>query len=108
VGTTETFSLYVDASLQINGYWKQNAAGTWVNLASVAYGGQVITEGGKTRLDFKITDGGEFDADHAVNGVIVDPGSAGFMPMSVVGYSTEAWVSVVGYSPAIPAQGYWF
>ena len=96
-GVTETFSLYVDASLHVNGYWVENAAGTWVNLASAAYGGQVVSEGGRIRLDFKLTDGGAFDADHAVNSVIVDPGAAGFVPLSVV-----------GTPPVTPAGGYWF
>ncbi|MBV5297746.1 MAG: hypothetical protein JZU64_06290, partial [Rhodoferax sp.] len=59
VGTTETFSLYVDSDLGVNGYWKQDSNKTWVNLASEVYGGQLVTEGGKTRLDFQITDGGQ-------------------------------------------------
>ncbi|RTL35477.1 MAG: DUF4214 domain-containing protein, partial [Rhodocyclaceae bacterium] len=78
VGGTEHFSLYVDGSIPINGYWKQNAAGDWVNLASAQYGGQVVTEGGKTRLDFQITDGSEFDSDGIKNGVISDPGAPGY------------------------------
>ncbi len=78
VGMSETFSLYVDPSLGANAYLKQDATGTWVNLASSEYGGKVVSEGGKTRLDFQITDGGEFDADHTINGVIVDPGAVGF------------------------------
>ncbi len=108
VGVTETFSLYVDPTLSINGYFKQNAVGTWVNLASSAYGGAIITEGGKTRLDFLITDGGEFDADHTINGTIVDPGAAGFVPMSLVGYAPESWLSLVGYAPDQPAGSFWF
>ncbi|MBS0356191.1 MAG: DUF4347 domain-containing protein [Proteobacteria bacterium] len=78
VGGTEHFSLYVDGSIPINGYWKQDAAGDWVNLASAPYGGQVVTEGGKTRLDFQITDGSEFDSDGVKNGVISDPGAPGY------------------------------
>ncbi|VVN83865.1 DUF4214 domain-containing protein [Pseudomonas fluorescens] len=78
VGVTETFSLYVDPSVGANAYFKQNAAGTWVNLASSEYGGKVVSEGGKTRLDFSITDGGQFDDDHTINGVITDPGGVGF------------------------------
>lgn len=97
VGTTETFSLYLDPGLEVNGYWKQNSTGTWVNLASEPYGGQIVAEGGQTRLDFKITDGGEFDADHTINGTVVDPGAAGFMPLSLV-----------GYAPDLPADGFWF
>lgn len=96
-GVAETFSLYVDAALAVNGYWKQNTAGTWVNLASEVYGGQIASEGGKTRLDFTLTDGGEFDADGVINGTIVDPGAAGFMALSIL-----------GYSPTPPTDGFWF
>ncbi len=77
-GEIETFSLYVDGSLNVNGYWKQNAAGDWVNLASEAYGGAVVSEGGRIRLDFTIEDGGEFDEDGIANGIIVDPGAVGY------------------------------
>jgi hypothetical protein len=108
VGTTETFSLYVDSDLGVNGYWKQDSNKTWVNLASEVYGGQLVTEGGKTRLDFQITDGGQFDADHTVNGTIEDPGAAGFVPLSLVGYAPDAWISLVGYLPELPAGGFWF
>jgi hypothetical protein len=79
VGETETFSLYVDGDLQINGYWKQAADGDWVNLASEEYGGAIISEAGRTRLDFQITDGGQFDDDGIANGIIVDPGAPGYM-----------------------------
>jgi hypothetical protein len=79
----------VDPTVGVNGYWKENTQHQWVNLASEAYGGQLVTEGGKTRLDFKIVDGGEFDADHTVNGSIADPGAAGFMRLRLVGYAPE-------------------
>jgi len=108
LGVTETFSLYVDPTLGINGYWKLDANNTWVNLASAAYGGAIVSEGGRTRLDFQITDGGEFDADHTVNGTIVDPGAAGFVPLSLVGYAPESWLSLVGYVPDLPDGGFWF
>ncbi|MGY8526644.1 DUF4214 domain-containing protein [Paracidovorax citrulli] len=77
-GASLDFSLYVDGDIAVNGYWKQNAAGEWVNLASAAYGGEVATEGGKTRLDFRLQDGGEFDSDGVADGVITDPGAIGF------------------------------
>ena len=96
-GITETFSLYVDPALHTNGYWTEIAAGTWINLASAAYGGQIVTEGGRTRLDFTISDGGEFDTDHAVNGEIANLGSAGSMVMTLV-----------GCAPTAPAGEYWF
>jgi autotransporter-associated beta strand protein len=87
LGASASFSLYVDPAVEANGYWKQDANKTWVNLASPAFGGQTVTEGGKTRLDFHITDGGEFDADGKVDGTITDPGAAASMPLSLVGYS---------------------
>lgn len=72
VGVTETFSLFVEAKDAFNGYFKQNSAGDWVNIATA------ITVDEKVRIDFAITDGGEFDADGIANGVIVDPGATGF------------------------------
>lgn len=77
-GATETFSLFVDGDIAINGYWKQNTQGIWVNLASAEYGGRVVTENGKTRLDFTITDGGQFDDDGKADGIISDPGAPGW------------------------------
>lgn len=78
-GSNETFSLFIDASLGVNGYFKQNASGVWVNLADPANGGQLVTENGKTRLDFVIQDGGEFDSDGKADGIITDPGILGVL-----------------------------
>ena len=75
----------MDAGLSFNGYWKQNSAGVWTNLASSAYGGAITEEGGKIRIDFKIQDGSEFDADGLANGVIADPGAVGNLPLSLMG-----------------------
>ncbi len=84
-GITETFSLYVDPSLGINGYWAQDQSGVWVNLASAPYGGAMTIEGNKQRLDFSITDGGTFDADGLANGIITQTGAAAFLQASIVG-----------------------
>ncbi|MDD3352109.1 Ig-like domain-containing protein [Zoogloea sp.] len=81
----ETFSLYLDPALGVNGYWMQNASGTWVNLASPVHGGQMVIEGGRLRIDFQLQDGGEFDADGVADGVITAPGTVAFMPLSIVG-----------------------
>ena len=78
-GTQESFSIYLNNDIEINGYWKQNNSGQWVNLASEEYGGAVVSEGNKIRLDFQVTDGGEFDDDGVANGVILDPGAPGYM-----------------------------
>ena len=94
--SSESFSLYLDPALGVNGYWKQDASGTWVNLASEPYGGKMVMEGGRVRLDFQITDGGQFDADGKADGIITDPGAPGHMPLSIV-----------GLAPDMP-QGFWF
>ena len=94
--SSESFSLYLDPALGVNGYWKQDASGTWVNLASEPYGGKMLMEGGRLRLDFQIVDGGQFDADGRADGVITDPGAPGHMPLSIM-----------GLAPDMP-QGFWF
>ncbi|MCW5256194.1 hypothetical protein D5038_07480 [Verminephrobacter aporrectodeae subsp. tuberculatae] len=88
-GSSETFSLYVDPKIGANGYWLQDHGGTWVNLASSPYGGKMVDEGGRLRLDFTITDGGAFDADGQANGSISAPGAAAQMPLSIVGQASD-------------------
>jgi hypothetical protein len=88
----ENFSLYVDSSTGVNGYWVENAAGVWVNLASAAYGGQTVTEGTKIRLDFTIVDGGEFDTAgtaHVADGNIAASGAAAQMQLSIIGHPAD-------------------
>lgn len=97
-GSSETFSLYVDKNLGVNGYWKQDTSGTWINLASAAFGGGMAEEGDKLRLDFVIQDGGRFDADGVANGSIVDPGIVGTLPLSI----TEFHPRLIGL------DGFWF
>ena len=69
VGGTVNIDLFVDSSLNTNGYYKQ-VGSSWVNIGSVS------TVGSKTKISFSITDGGQYDADGIANGVIVDPGGA--------------------------------
>ncbi|MCW8204952.1 hypothetical protein D8B27_19735, partial [Verminephrobacter aporrectodeae subsp. tuberculatae] len=88
-GSSKTFSLFVDWGLGVNGYWLQDHGGTWVNLASSPYGGKMVDEAWLLRLDFSITDGGPFDADGKVDGVITAPGAAGYMPLSIVGQAPD-------------------
>ncbi|WP_408034258.1 DUF4214 domain-containing protein [Thiorhodovibrio winogradskyi] len=71
------FSLLVDGALDVNGFWKQAADGDWVNLASPEFGGQVVSVGNMTRLDFVIEDNGPFDTNAAI-GAITDPGAPGY------------------------------
>ncbi|OPX55028.1 hypothetical protein BTE48_11155 [Oceanospirillum multiglobuliferum] len=77
-GLIQNFSLLVDASAQVNGYWKQIGDGNWVNLASEAYNGSIKQVGNKWQLDFEIQDGSVFDDDGVANGVIYDPGALGY------------------------------
>ncbi|WP_169742460.1 choice-of-anchor U domain-containing protein [Comamonas granuli] len=88
-GGTHRFSLYLDAAQPVNGYWAQNHDGVWTHLASAAFGGRMVIEGDRLRLDFQITDGGEFDADGQLNGVITHQGAAGRLPLSLVGYAPD-------------------
>jgi hypothetical protein len=92
-GASESFSLFLAASLGVNGYWKQDSKGFWANLASAPYHGSMVTENGMTRLNFTITDGGEFDDDGVRNGVIADPGAPAYMPVSLVGYIPSLYSS---------------
>ena len=95
--TGDNFSLYLDPALGINGYWTQDASGTWVNLASEPYGGKMVMEGGRLRLDFRIEDGGQFDADGKADGIITDPGAPAYLPLSIVGHAPELF-----------DRGFWF
>ncbi|MCW8200754.1 hypothetical protein D8B23_20765 [Verminephrobacter aporrectodeae subsp. tuberculatae] len=96
-GSREAFSLYVDPKIGANGYWVQDSTGTWVNLASAPYGGKMVNEGGRLRLDFSITDGGEFDTDGRANGVISASGAAAQVQLSIIGQTSdvvrdESWI----------------
>ena len=60
-GKEVLLSLYTDALTPVNGYWVQNTAGEWINIAS-----NISTANGKLKVDFKITDGGIGDLDGKV------------------------------------------
>ncbi len=83
-GQTETFSIFVDASANPNGYWIQTANGAWNNIAT-----SIQTVGDKVRIDFAIADGGQFDADGIANGSIAVTGGAGNMPLTLVGQPAD-------------------
>uniref|UniRef100_UPI0035AFB821 beta strand repeat-containing protein n=1 Tax=Zoogloea sp. TaxID=49181 RepID=UPI0035AFB821 len=90
VSGLEHFSLYVDNNLGINGYWVTNADGTLINLASDAYGGRMVVEGDKLRLDFQIQDGGTLDHDGSANGNVQVDGAVGYVPLSLIAYTPDA------------------
>ncbi|BBB67568.1 hypothetical protein UNDYM_3315 [Undibacterium sp. YM2] len=82
VGTGKeiNLSVYTDKLGSVNGYWVQDKAGNWTNIASA------ITEvNGKLKVDFKITDGGIFDADGKVDGKISFSGGLGYRNSSLPG-----------------------
>jgi hypothetical protein len=98
VSIPETFSLYVDDNLGINGFWVKDAGGVLVNLATEAYGGQIVDEGnGKLRLDFKITEGSVYDADGSQDGVLTVEGSLG-----------QVDLGISGVAPAPTPPAFWF
>lgn len=83
------YSIYIDPKLSVNGYWVKDVSGTWINLASEAYGGKMVPEGDKLRLDFVIQDGGQFDTDGAINDSVSVLGTLGFMPQSFVEHNPK-------------------
>ncbi|MDD3328152.1 MAG: VCBS domain-containing protein, partial [Zoogloea sp.] len=90
VSGLETFSLYVDKNLGINGYWVTNSEGTLVNLASEAYGGRMVVDGDRLRLDFQVADGSALDHDGSADGSIQVDGAVGYVPLSLISYTPDA------------------
>lgn len=80
-----SFSLYVDNDLGINGYWVRDVSGYWTNLATSTNNGNIVLEGGKARLDFHVVDGSAADGNGAIDGIIVNAGIPGFLPLSLIG-----------------------
>ncbi|WP_374240632.1 VCBS domain-containing protein [Zoogloea sp.] len=90
VSGLEVFSLYVDNNLGVNGYWVTTPQGTLVNLASEAYGGRMVVEGDKLRLDFQIQDGSLLDKDGGADGSVAVDGAVGYVPLSLIAYTPDA------------------
>jgi hypothetical protein len=102
IGGLESFSLFVDGDIRLNGYYKQNAEGDWVNIAN-----NIERVGDKIRIDFNIRDGGEFDEDGIANGVIVDPGAIGYqVPAAITADDQLATLYINYYDRAPDAEGY--
>ncbi|WP_298927029.1 choice-of-anchor U domain-containing protein [uncultured Ramlibacter sp.] len=94
-GGTETFSLLLDRTIAQNGYWVVDREGFWTNLAAPAHNGESAVSGSQGRLDFQITDGGEFDLDGAVNGAITSVGVVANMNFSLLGHTPDTGGSFV-------------
>ncbi|MCW8167132.1 hypothetical protein D8B22_20025 [Verminephrobacter aporrectodeae subsp. tuberculatae] len=58
---------------------------------------KMVQDGQSLRLDFRIKDGGAFDADGETDGIITAPGTAAHMLLSIVGQTSDA-----------QAHGIWF
>jgi hypothetical protein len=56
--STQVVALYVPYNTAINGYWKKNASGNWVNVAT-----SITQQGNKTKVTFPLTEGDAFDFD---------------------------------------------
>ena len=81
------FSLFTDALAPVNGFWVQNKAGSWINLAN-----NISVIDGQYRVDFRITDGSLFDLDGVVNGQISTQGGLGWkQPVSNYSAITADW-----------------
>lgn len=90
---TETFSVFVDGSLDAQGFWVQDNGGDWHNVTAT-----IVEEGGKTRLDFAVEEGGAFDRDGLANGSV-----------SLVGVVADAPEGIGGIVPVFVAPGsFWF
>ncbi|ABM60136.1 SwmB domain-containing protein [Verminephrobacter eiseniae] len=97
-GHPASLSLFVALALNVNELWVQdNGTGVWTNLASAPYGGKTVLADGQLRLDIHIDDGGPFDADGKVDGVVSVVGAAAHMPLSIV-----------GQAPDVAQHGFWF
>ncbi|MDN4056203.1 DUF4347 domain-containing protein [Massilia sp. YIM B02763] len=97
-GGTVEMSIYVDASLNVNGYYKQDNNGVWKNIAK-----PVTTAGNKTVITFELTDGGLYDSDRTVNGSISDPGGVALIVPQITsnGGATSATVQVMEHTAAV-------
>ena len=95
-GATVTVSMYVDKTLGVNGYYKLNGT-AWTNIATVT------TLGNKSKITFSLTDGGLYDADGVVNGIIKDPGGAALIGplISSNGGGTTASVGITENNSAV-------
>ncbi|MGI4718419.1 MAG: choice-of-anchor U domain-containing protein [Janthinobacterium lividum] len=88
-GATVEMSIYVDAALKVNSYFKQDNKGKWANLAK-----SIETVGSKTKITFELTDGGIYDSDGLVNGSISDPGGVAWTTPTITSDSGEPQASV--------------
>jgi len=102
-GAPETVTLFVPFNPAINGYWKKNTSGTWVNIAT-----GITQVGNKTRITFSLTESGPFDFD-ANPTTITDPGGPGVMASATGIPTLSEWgmillASLMGLGAALNAR----
>ncbi|MES2105518.1 MAG: DUF4347 domain-containing protein [Pseudomonadota bacterium] len=73
-------SLHTDVLGPVNGYWVQDKAGDWVNIAT-----SISTANGQLTVDFALLDGGPTDADGKVDGNVLSIGGPGFRLQAATG-----------------------
>ncbi|MBV5332435.1 hypothetical protein JZU54_02460, partial [bacterium] len=105
--STQRISLYVDASLNVNDYLKQDKDGIWVSVKNTAGTNFSITptpDGTKKIIAFDLTDQGVLDHDRTA-GQISDPGAPVFLNTLPVitsnGGGAEAAVSIAENTTAV-------
>ena len=64
-GGTVQVSYYVPSTSGVSDYWLYNPDGGWTSVST-----SVTTVGTKTKVTFNVSDGGPYDADGLVNGII--------------------------------------
>jgi hypothetical protein len=105
-GRSQLFSLFVEDSFPIDGYWVKNQSGSWVNLAqSVEH-----YSDGSLGVHFAITDGGEFDADGQANGVIVAEGGfgdGGRLPLELSDKVLALYIAYFSRAPDADGMSFW-
>jgi|GEM_PF-3250929 len=73
-GETVTMEVFVPYNESITGYWKQDSAGNWSNVAT-----SLTRVGNKLKIEFSLTEGDRFDLDNDPT-TITDPGGPGATP----------------------------
>lgn len=105
-GATVEMSMTADADFKQFSYFKKNlVTQKWVNIAE----GTTINEDGTATVKFSLTDGGVYDADRTVNGVIVDPGGVGenaLLPMIAENTTEVGNISLLDNTAAVGTLSY--
>ncbi len=93
-GESVDFELHMPFTPLITGYFKQDSAGNWQDIAT-----SVTHTATQTIVSFTITDGGEYDRDGAVDGSITDPGGPGKISIPIPtlsGWTQSLMVMLLG------------